>query len=341
MNPLTIFLESGKLESPAEPRRKGNMLFRIIKTSIALFIFLFCNLFYLSAQEKQDAREEAMQSSLEREGTYSQSPQQEATSGLKKVTPITTPPAIEFMEKVQKEQERALVPGSQAQGGTPQKVTPIISPSVLEFMEKVQKEHEKTLVPAPKSSQELLSFKEKLEKEEKEKKEKAEEEKAGEEKEGKKAELTAIVVEPQPALETTEEREYYIDLGDIMDISVWELPVSQGKLAEQKTKEKKGEEYYIDLGDTLDISVWQVPDLSRADVIVRPDGKISFSLIGDIKAEGLTLTQLDGIVTEKLKEYVKNPEVSIMIRNFGRSGAGVKGIGKIGEAVVRSALSQS
>jgi len=76
-------------------------------------------------------------------------------------------------------------------------------------------------------------------------------------------------------------------------------------------------EYYLDIGDVLDVSVWQVPDLSRSEVIVRPDGRVSFPLIGDIKAEGLSLVQLDDMITGKLRAYVKSPEVSIMIRRFG------------------------
>ena len=82
-------------------------------------------------------------------------------------------------------------------------------------------------------------------------------------------------------------------------------------------EEQAEREYYIDNGDVLDISVWQIPDLSKTEVIVRPDGKISFPLIGDMKAEGLTLTQLGNIITEKLKTYVKAPQVSIMMRRFG------------------------
>jgi len=64
-------------------------------------------------------------------------------------------------------------------------------------------------------------------------------------------------------------------------------------------------------------------------VIVRPDGKISFPLIGDIKAEGITLTQLDNDITEKLKTYVKAPEVSIMIRRFGEQTNRVSILGEI------------
>jgi len=98
-----------------------------------------------------------------------------------------------------------------------------------------------------------------------------------------------------------------------------------------ETQEEK--EYYIDIGDILDVSVWQIPDLSKSEVIVRPDGKISFPLIGDIKAEGSTLTQLDNIITERLKTYVKAPEVSIMIRRFGEQG-NINKVSILGEVLV-------
>lgn len=97
----------------------------------------------------------------------------------------------------------------------------------------------------------------------------------------------------------------------------------------ESAAEAPEKEYYIDIGDVLDISVWQVPDLSRPEVIVRPDGKVSFPLIGDVKAEGLTLTQLDDIITEELKEYVKAPQVSIMMRRFGEQTNKVVILGEI------------
>ncbi len=108
--------------------------------------------------------------------------------------------------------------------------------------------------------------------------------------------------------------------------------VTKGAATEKaapETKETGEREYYIDVSDVLDISVWQIPDLSKSEVIVRPDGKISFPLIGDIKAEGLTLTQLDNIITEKLKAYVKTPEVSIMIRRFGEQTNKIVVLGEI------------
>jgi len=83
------------------------------------------------------------------------------------------------------------------------------------------------------------------------------------------------------------------------------VPKPQGRL-----------EYIIGEEDVLQISVWQNQDLSQ-EVIVRPDGAISYPLIGDIQAAGLTITELDKQITEKLKEYVKYPEVSISIRKLG------------------------
>ncbi|MDP2044232.1 MAG: polysaccharide biosynthesis/export family protein, partial [Candidatus Omnitrophota bacterium] len=129
-----------------------------------------------------------------------------------------------------------------------------------------------------------------------------------------------------------------------LEITPSKTVLPKGKIVEKKKEEKAKDdlgakaalqvepverEYYIDVGDILDISLWQIPDLSKPEVIVRPDGKISFPLIGDIRAEGITLTQLDNDITEKLKTYVKAPEVSIMIRRFGEQTNRVSILGEI------------
>ncbi len=75
-------------------------------------------------------------------------------------------------------------------------------------------------------------------------------------------------------------------------------------------------EYVIGEEDILFIAVWQNPDLTQ-EAIVRPDGKISFPLIGDILARGRTVSQLDQDITHRLKEYVRQPEVSVSIRKLG------------------------
>lgn len=75
-------------------------------------------------------------------------------------------------------------------------------------------------------------------------------------------------------------------------------------------------EYIIGDEDVLHISVWQSPDLDQ-EAIVRPDGKISFPLIGDVQASGLTITELDDEITRRLSEFVRSPEVSISIKKIG------------------------
>jgi polysaccharide biosynthesis/export protein len=70
--------------------------------------------------------------------------------------------------------------------------------------------------------------------------------------------------------------------------------------------------YLIGAQDVLDISVWKEPDVSRV-VPVRPDGKVSLPLLNDVQAAGLTPGQLAAQVTESLKKYVTNPQVTVIV----------------------------
>jgi len=72
-------------------------------------------------------------------------------------------------------------------------------------------------------------------------------------------------------------------------------------------------DYIIGPQDVLEISVWRNPDLSRQ-VTVRPDGRISLPLIGDVGAIGRTTGELKNAITEKLKEYKENPTVAIVVQ---------------------------
>lgn len=74
--------------------------------------------------------------------------------------------------------------------------------------------------------------------------------------------------------------------------------------------------YTIGVGDVLAISVWQEDNL-KGDVSVRPDGMISFPLVGDVSAAGLTLTQLDEDLTQRLSSYIRYPEVTINVKRMG------------------------
>ncbi len=70
--------------------------------------------------------------------------------------------------------------------------------------------------------------------------------------------------------------------------------------------------YVIGGQDVLDISVWKELELTRT-VPVRPDGKISLPLLNDVQAAGLTPTQLAAQITESLKKFVTNPQVTVIV----------------------------
>ena len=72
------------------------------------------------------------------------------------------------------------------------------------------------------------------------------------------------------------------------------------------------EEYRIGVSDTLGISVWRNEDLSLS-VPVRPDGKISVPLIGDVLAAGKTSEALAEDITAQLTEYIRSPQVTVIV----------------------------
>jgi polysaccharide export outer membrane protein len=64
--------------------------------------------------------------------------------------------------------------------------------------------------------------------------------------------------------------------------------------------------------DVIEVVVWRTPDLSRQ-VIIRPDGKVSLPLIGDVPASGMTADQLASDIVERFKAYKENPSVSVNV----------------------------
>jgi polysaccharide export outer membrane protein len=70
--------------------------------------------------------------------------------------------------------------------------------------------------------------------------------------------------------------------------------------------------YRIGADDSLSINVWQNPSLSVA-VPVRPDGKISVPLIGDIDAGGKTPMEVATIIREKLSVFIREPQVTVIL----------------------------
>jgi polysaccharide biosynthesis/export protein len=87
---------------------------------------------------------------------------------------------------------------------------------------------------------------------------------------------------------------------------------SQAQMAE-KLSNIVTKEYIIGAEDLLEITIWRNADLSKL-VQVRPDGKVSLPIIGDIMAVGRTPAQLADEITAKLKPYVQNPAVAVLVR---------------------------
>ncbi len=73
--------------------------------------------------------------------------------------------------------------------------------------------------------------------------------------------------------------------------------------------------YLIDAEDVLSINVWHEVELSR-NVPVRPDGRISIPLVGDIQAAGKTALELQGDLTIALSKFVKAPEVTVIVSDI-------------------------
>ncbi len=73
--------------------------------------------------------------------------------------------------------------------------------------------------------------------------------------------------------------------------------------------------YRIGVEDELQISVWREPELSMP-VQVRPDGMITLPLINDLAVVGLTTRELQASLSEKLKPFVNEPQVTVIVRNI-------------------------
>jgi polysaccharide export outer membrane protein len=95
----------------------------------------------------------------------------------------------------------------------------------------------------------------------------------------------------------------------------------QPAAAEKKTADAKqtwsakasSNDYKIGSGDILEITIWKEPDLSREAVLVRTDGKISFPLLNDVQAAGLTPLEMKKNMEVGLKEFISNPFVTITV----------------------------
>jgi protein involved in polysaccharide export with SLBB domain len=75
-------------------------------------------------------------------------------------------------------------------------------------------------------------------------------------------------------------------------------------------------EYRIGPGDVLEITYWEGNTPAKEEILVRPDGKISFSFVEDVPAKGLTASQLDDLITKRLQHYVRKPRIDVVVKEF-------------------------
>lgn len=85
-------------------------------------------------------------------------------------------------------------------------------------------------------------------------------------------------------------------------------------------------EYHVQPGDVLAVSVWKEQDLSL-ELLVRPDGGLSFPLVGDLEANGKSVAELRQEFTERLKRYIPSPVVTVAVKSIG--GNHVYVVGKV------------
>jgi polysaccharide biosynthesis/export protein len=78
-----------------------------------------------------------------------------------------------------------------------------------------------------------------------------------------------------------------------------------------------GADYQIAAGDVLDITIYGEEGLNKQELVVRPDGKVSFPLIGDVQAGGLTTTQVKEEVESKSKQYVSKAMATVSVKQLG------------------------
>ena len=110
----------------------------------------------------------------------------------------------------------------------------------------------------------------------------------------------------------------------ILTAIVASLTLHAGTLAAEDRKPI--DHYEIQPGDVLAVSVWKEEDLTLG-VIVRPDGQITFPLVGEAKAAGSSVEDLRQFISERLKKYIPDPVVTVSVREL--SGNTIYVIGKV------------
>lgn len=74
-------------------------------------------------------------------------------------------------------------------------------------------------------------------------------------------------------------------------------------------------DFILGPGDVLEISVWQEPELSRI-IRIRPDGKLSYPFVGEVKASGRTVEEVRQVLEQKIQAYVPGAPVALILQDL-------------------------
>lgn len=111
-------------------------------------------------------------------------------------------------------------------------------------------------------------------------------------------------------------------------------PLSVALADQDPTGEKPA--YRVGVEDVLEVNVWHNPDVSRQ-VLVRPDGRITLPLIGEVVVDGLTTLEVSENLAERLKEYLTDPLVTVTVLEINSYSIYLLGrVGAQGEIRLRS-----
>lgn len=116
------------------------------------------------------------------------------------------------------------------------------------------------------------------------------------------------------------------------------LFAAQASASDGEPSHAGSDAYAIHAGDVLSISVWKETDL-QLDVLVRPDGGISFPLLGELPAQGKSVALIAADIREKLQHYIPDPVVNVAVKQL--LGNKIFVIGKVnrpGELVLNQPL---
>jgi polysaccharide export outer membrane protein len=100
-----------------------------------------------------------------------------------------------------------------------------------------------------------------------------------------------------------------------------------------------GADYRLHAGDKLEVSVWKETEMQKPAVIVRPDGKFSFPLAGDVQAAGKSVQEVRQAIETRLKAFIPDPVVTVSVNEVGGNVAYVIGqVAKPGAYIMNPSL---